>query len=145
MALAKLPTLTYESLNGLLGEKSGAKIGHATTARRLGEFIEIAHHGSPIAVLYPDNSARVSLAGWGSMSTIGRVNKVLVDGLKPKWPNARWHCSRRNWEPVFIRVDESGKELQKLSALNHEWWGITARGDKLRPHLVNERIQNYEI
>lgn len=129
MALAKLPTLTFNSLDAILGAKKSATIGHVTTARRSGNIhIVIEHHGTPIAyVSQGAKSVAVTVAGWDSMSTIGRVNSVLVDNGRHTWEKGnRWHCSRRNWNAVFINTFD---EKNPVDAHSSEWWLLTIDGD----------------
>jgi len=82
MTNLKLPSLTWHSLERLTGGRARATIGYKTTATAnadgmFGTFA-IRHHGSIIAYVGID---RVQLrhAGWDSITTAHRLNRVCVD------------------------------------------------------------------
>jgi hypothetical protein len=82
MTNLKLPTLTWHTLDRIAGGRSTATIGYKTTvtANADGMFgtFAIRHHGNVIAYV---GLTRVQLvhAGWDSITTAHRLNRVCVD------------------------------------------------------------------
>ena len=82
MSNLKLPSLTWHSLDRIVGGRPTKTIAYATTvtANANGMFgtFAIRHHGNVIAYV---GLTRIQLvhAGWDSVTTAHRLNRVCVD------------------------------------------------------------------
>ncbi|UVG35080.1 hypothetical protein SEA_CECE_331 [Microbacterium phage Cece] len=87
MSNLNLPTMSYANLHKLLEDagKSRLRIAYATEIVQGPLYIEVQHHGSTIARVWPAAVGRVQVdtCGWDSMTTSQRISKVLGDNDVP--------------------------------------------------------------
>ena len=89
MAVAKLNYIpkTLREVSEFLGGKSQKKIAHNTYLVMVSDSLAtITFHGNVIAQ-YTPKTVKVSLAGWDTMTTRGRVGQIT-------WALAGVHCGR---------------------------------------------------
>ena len=67
---------TYAEIDAYLGSRHARTIANNTTAERDGQHIIVRLHGNAIARLCP-RSVRVSDAGWQTVTTKDRLNRIL--------------------------------------------------------------------
>lgn len=79
MSNLTLPAMTYESLDRVLGTASQKKLAYATTAHRTSDSIIVCHHGNRIATLTSQGVVDIEHAGWNSVTTANRCNRILLD------------------------------------------------------------------
>lgn len=83
MSNLKLPTMTYDNLDALLGSTWRKEIAYATHAERVSdEQIFVKHHASVIAVLSPEQ-VYVTQAGYNTSTTYNRLRQILRDNDIP--------------------------------------------------------------
>ena len=83
MSNLKLPSMTYDSLAEKLRGASERTIAYKTKAIQYdvdGLSIGVTHHDHLIAIVHP-NGVQLVHAGWNSVTTSARMNRVLCDNL----------------------------------------------------------------
>lgn len=133
MSNLKLPELTYDNLNRLLGNRDAKTIAYATTAQRdvTEDCITVCHHGNPIAHFYGDwEVVHVSNAGWHSPTTTARIHAVLTDngtgwgcGIKKGRAEFRTHQFTQGYVTVPMPHDERTR-FDRNSDNAHIWDGM---------------------
>ena len=68
---------TYKQIDAYLGSKDARTIANNTTARRYKDSVTVALHGNDIAVLFEDGRIMVTSAGWQTVTTKDRLNRIL--------------------------------------------------------------------
>lgn len=91
-AQMKCRLVSYEAMNNFLGDKSEKKVGHNTTAERIGEFeIGIKYYNTYIIKIDPTDIITVNSGGWDTKTTKERLNHFLscrnvhITQKKYKW------------------------------------------------------------
>lgn len=117
MSNLKLPTLDFDSLDRLITDRAGnpaytsKTVAYATTVERCNigddDYFIVKHHGSSIASVSRDE-VMVTCAGWTSVTTLHRVNAVLLDNRTDV------HACRRNWTARFGIWQDGGEELADM-------------------------------
>lgn len=79
MSNLKLPLLTYVNLDKILTRRSRVKLAYATEAMRQAHSIALIHHNSVIAEIFEDGTVKLDTNGYDSVTTTGRLHKVLID------------------------------------------------------------------
>ena len=117
MSNLKLPTLTFDSLDRLIVNRAGEPaytsktVAYATTVERCNigdsDYFVVKHHGSSIGSVSRDE-VMVTCAGWTSVTTLARVQAVLLDN------RTGVHACRRDWVAKFGTWQDGGEELVNM-------------------------------
>ena len=79
MSNIKMPTMTYDNLDTILGKSEEKTICYATKITRWANgAIAVRQHGNTIAVLSP-LALFVTNCGWDSSTTANRLRKIMGD------------------------------------------------------------------
>lgn len=122
MSNLKLPELTYDNLNQLLGNRDARTIAYATAAIRDHDMIEVTHHHNTIAMLFPDGTVQVTNAGWHSPTTTARIHAVLADN------GTGWGCGIKKGRAEF-RTHQFTQGYVTVPMPNDEWTRFDRNSD----------------
>ena len=132
MSNLTLPTLTYDNLNRLLGNRDAKNVAYATAAiREESGAITITHHHNPIARLDSKGYIQVSNAGWHSPTTTARIHAVLTDN------GTGWGCGIKGGRAEF-RTHQFIQGHVTVSMPHDEWTVFQCNYDN--PQLWDGRV-----
>lgn len=125
MSNLRLPSLKWSDVHAF----GSGTLAYATTADVTNAGAVIQHHGSTIALLAPQPNGGLAIAvtnaGWDSMTTTARMDRVLQDNGVP------WRVVIRNGRTTLLTSDLSiaARGLERVTFVRTESdaaWGIAS-------------------
>ena len=97
MSNLTLKATDWASLAKLAKNGETKKLGYNTTVENVDGTMFIRHHDNIIAALSPDGSFTISNAGWGSVTTRDRLNRILRSN------GVRFGITQKNFVQVLFQ------------------------------------------
>lgn len=122
MAVANIETFkSYADALAFLDGKASVKIGHNTTLENGNDgSVGIRYHDTVIVRYRADGSVTFNTDGWGTMTTLGRMDQASV--------HFGYRISRKNWETVLTPRHTDAAPVKGWQIVTiHPEYGINVR------------------